>query len=459
MTKRLTAWALALLLIVACFAFTACKDEKTENSSEDASENSETSVPEVTPLTPKEMYENAYKNTYSFLKADWANSDAFNYNGYAIIDKNSNQKIEFNVTADKKNKLCSGEIGLCADDEKAIINLAANESAVYWNIKDVTELPVKNDISNTIPSENEEKINELIQKAQSVLNIIAEACNGDVVNDLYKTETGDITIDGVEYTDETLVTFELDNEKLEAIVEAIKTKINENDDAKAFIEEIKEILEGESDEESDEESNELSDFIEKIKYTLSCKITAVIREDKIAASENDISFGLEYDGTKAVVSINEVQNGNNKKGEVSVSMHYSPKDYIDDSAAVDVKVSIPYTAVYSDNGFTFTSTEIVIDQGMKLSLPFDFSVSVECGENSIKYSLNAKMIMQETGFDVEVSFTLSKCDTPEVKIPEEFITEEELGDDTLEAFLEKYPSVAAAFGSIFQSPYEDYITD
>lgn len=454
MTKRLTAWALALLLIVACFAFTSCKDEQTENSSEAVSE---TSVPEVTPLTPKEMYENAYKNTHPYLTStDKLNGDAFNFNGFFTVDKDSNQKIEFDVTADIKHKLYSGDIGLCADDEKAIINLAGNESAAYIDIKDITELPVKVNFSDALTDESVSKIEELIKKAGSLLTVISEVLEGDTVNDLYRTETGDVTIDGVEYTNETLVIFELDNEKLGAIVEAIKTKIDENADAKAFIEDIKEIFKEESDEESDEESSDISDFIEKIKYILSYKMTTVIREDKIAASEEYTSFELEYDGTKVVVSINEVQNGNNVKGEVSVSVPYSPKDDIDDSVAVDIKVSVPYTAVYSDNGYTFTCTEIVIDQGMKISIPFDFSVSMECGENSIKCSVNAKMDMQGTGFDMEFSLTMSACDAPEVKIPEESITEEELGEETLEAFIEKYPKVAAAYGLIINIPdFED----
>ena len=194
MKKRLFAAFTALIMLLSVFAFASCEDESAEASSDVSAEESEKE------LTPRELF------TASIFKtvAD------------GVINTDNSGDDIWNMLTGSTNAADSvGKLSLSIDKPTlgAVVD-TANSKVYYTDLFGLNEKPVLLDASSAVPGV---AVNNTAGIDANVIKVVADAVTDvlkkNVTEDMFVSETKDVTVDGKTFQGATVITLDISGEK------------------------------------------------------------------------------------------------------------------------------------------------------------------------------------------------------------------------------------------------------
>ncbi len=466
--KKITALLLALLMAFSAFALSACKDDPAESS---ADASAESSVPEA-PKTTQELLANAFANTYPAMPGFDTDSDTFNFKGGITLDKEAGNKIEFDLYEALKNNEATlkGDITFIADDEQLAAEAIGSGNDFYVLIDEFSDKAIKvsadslGEEADSASTEAIEKLLAHLQKIGVLAPIFEEILEGEAVNGLFTNETGDITIGETEYKNENLILFAIDLEDIKAIGQQLSDKAEANGEAKAYLEELADLIDalvnnGDSDDGDKEEAPDIA---------LELKLNSVIREEKVAAFDFLASVRVYDDYNDIKLDLAFAQNGT-EKGEGDITVNFTQGTDEEGTAAQKISISVPFAVERLENGFSFKITEIVMEAGMKVTVPCEIRFGISSTESAltVDFAVNIDAEAFSLKLDIEGNVVATKVEAFEITLPAESVSTEEIDAEKFAEFMKNNPKLAEFFSSMsggnmgdaeedYLSVYDDY---
>lgn len=460
MKKRVLAALTAFVLILSAFAFTSCKEP-----------------------TPKELFSDSFANAFaseengflskllgaSEIKDQYATFsfkvDKCSLGGQTLTELG---KIELNGTAsiDAESGLSKFDASFDLYGDKPTLGAVvdtANSKVYYTDLFGLNEKPVLLDASSAVPGV---AVNNTAGIDANVIKVVADAVTDvlkkNVTEDMFVSETKDVTVDGKTFQGATVITLDISGEKASTIAKEFV-------DALLADETIKEMA-GEDGLKYDE--NDLPKSVKLINTVVDEKSVAFDIEATISEGNENIALHSSFvDGNFKLTFGNVDENGEYKdtyweisytldgekekffvtlyddgvKSKDLVIIEGTFKDGKHEGKAVAEGITLYYTVTEIENGIELEIGPISTKYGSSSVNVFDVLLKAKITYIDDKMEITGNMSYTDTtakiDFSASYSLTVEQKDVTVEPITDHITIDEFSNTDIESKLKEKYPTI------------------